>query len=308
MVRVEMARTCVDPDMSILLAILTAAWLMPGLQAKANDHRPIWLPDGRGIVVMSDRTGDWELYRMALDGSGLERLTRHPGWDGYADVSPDGRWLLFDRNDDRDGKRVIRLDLVSRKERELLRFSRDGGGTHWSPDGTRVAYWEDAGDGRDIYLTDADGARRTRVTRTPESEHGPVFSRDGHRLTVVVNLASGTAIDDMALDGTGRRRLLTVPGRLYGLSRSPDGASLAFNAEEGGHQRLLVMNTDGTNRRRLSGASDVDHLPVWSKDGKTLMFTTERGDREFIQLLDVDTNRRRDLNTGAVTRGGRWDE
>jgi TolB protein len=283
--------------MRIFMAVAAVAWVLPALQSQDTTHRPIWLPDGRSIVFMSYRTGDWELYRIGLDGGGLERLTTHAGWDGYADASPDGRWLVFDRQDDRNGKRIVRLDLRSRDERELRRFGRDGGGAHWSPDGTRIVYWEDPGDGRDIYLMDPDGGRPTRITRTPEAEHGAVFTPNGTRLTVVVGLDSGTAIDEMALDGSKRRRLLAMPGRLYGLSWAPDGATLAFNAEEGGQQRLFLVDADGTNRRRLSAEHDVDHLPQWSKDGRTLLFTTERGDREVVQLLDVATGSRRDVRT-----------
>ncbi|NNF58686.1 MAG: hypothetical protein HKN04_10640, partial [Rhodothermaceae bacterium] len=45
-------------------------------------------PDGRWIAFGSARTDDWEVYRVRPDGTGLERLTASPGFDG------DPVWIL----------------------------------------------------------------------------------------------------------------------------------------------------------------------------------------------------------------------
>jgi dipeptidyl aminopeptidase/acylaminoacyl peptidase len=42
-----------------------------------------WSPDGKEIVFQSDRDGNFEVYKMAADGSNPRRLTNHPIWDGW---------------------------------------------------------------------------------------------------------------------------------------------------------------------------------------------------------------------------------
>ncbi|MCL2389169.1 MAG: Tol-Pal system beta propeller repeat protein TolB, partial [Elusimicrobia bacterium] len=46
--------------------------------ARSNVN-PTWSPDGRFLVFSSNRTGRWELYIMAIDGSGTRKLAEIPG-------------------------------------------------------------------------------------------------------------------------------------------------------------------------------------------------------------------------------------
>ena len=50
---------------------------------------------GNRIIFMSMRDGNWELYGMNLDGSGLQRLTFNSANDGLPDFSPDGQTVAF---------------------------------------------------------------------------------------------------------------------------------------------------------------------------------------------------------------------
>ena len=48
-----------------------------------------------GKVEMHLRGGDYEIYVIHPDGTGLKRLTRSPGNDAHASFSPDGEWIAF---------------------------------------------------------------------------------------------------------------------------------------------------------------------------------------------------------------------
>ncbi|HHB89762.1 MAG TPA: hypothetical protein ENK60_00480 [Anaerolineae bacterium] len=63
---------------------------------------PIPSPNGRYIVFMSQRDGNWELYRINADGSGLRRLTKNGANDGLPVWTGDGSTILF--VSDRDGE------------------------------------------------------------------------------------------------------------------------------------------------------------------------------------------------------------
>jgi hypothetical protein len=63
--------------------------------AGSSDTNPEASPDGRHVVFMSSRDGNWEVYRVEIDGSHLQRLTRNPANDGLPAWSPDGRHVAF---------------------------------------------------------------------------------------------------------------------------------------------------------------------------------------------------------------------
>ena len=53
-------------------------------RASAAEKYPAWSPDSSFLVVASDRTGNFQLYRMNLTGGDWRRLTM----DTYSNLSP----------------------------------------------------------------------------------------------------------------------------------------------------------------------------------------------------------------------------
>jgi TolB protein len=66
-----------------------------------GDTNPDVSPDGQQVVFMSRRSGNWDIYRVGIDGSNLTRLTTDPANDGLPIWSPDGKTVAF--VSDRDG-------------------------------------------------------------------------------------------------------------------------------------------------------------------------------------------------------------
>lgn len=75
-------------------------------------------PNGRLLAFMSERDGNWEIYRIGVDGEGLQRLTNNAANDGLPAWSPDGRsiafasdrggpWALWVMNADGSGQRQL---------------------------------------------------------------------------------------------------------------------------------------------------------------------------------------------------------
>lgn len=60
-----------------------------------EDTAPALSPDGTQVAFMSRRDGNWEIYIVNVDGSGLQRLTNNSAQDGLPTWSPDGKLLAF---------------------------------------------------------------------------------------------------------------------------------------------------------------------------------------------------------------------
>jgi TolB protein len=167
-----------------------------------NEGWPTWSPDGQQIAFHSDQSGDWEIWAINLDGSGLTNLSNHPGDDRYPAWSPAGDKIAFttERDGDSDvwvmnadGSNPINLTNSPGQDRYAM----------WSRDGARIAF-NTSRDGNDeIYVMNADGSRQTNVTNSPDKEGLADWSPGGERLVLysdrpgnkdifVLNLVNGT--------------------------------------------------------------------------------------------------------------------
>jgi Tol biopolymer transport system component len=65
------------------------------LSDDSTDTAPAVSPDGKQIAFMSQRDGDWNIYVVNSDGTGLKQLTDDPADDGLPAWSPDGKAIAF---------------------------------------------------------------------------------------------------------------------------------------------------------------------------------------------------------------------
>ncbi|HEY9336197.1 MAG TPA: amidohydrolase, partial [Kribbella sp.] len=100
----------VSPDGKWLaFDLATAIWVTPaagGTSRRLTDDlqdatRPRWSPDGRSIVFQSYRDGNFHLWSIRPDGTGLRQLTSGRYDHREPHVTPDGRSIIFssDRGD-----------------------------------------------------------------------------------------------------------------------------------------------------------------------------------------------------------------
>ncbi len=98
---------------------------------------PSWSRDGR-LVFQSNRDGNWELYVMNADGSGLRRVTDDEG-DGEPSWSPTGDRIAFVRNKD--------VYVMPSSGGHAHKVADNADWPSWSPDGRFLTY-EARWDGR----------------------------------------------------------------------------------------------------------------------------------------------------------------
>ncbi|MFY9973452.1 MAG: hypothetical protein WAK53_04290 [Chromatiaceae bacterium] len=63
--------------------------------SNASDIHPRWSPDGSRLAFSSNRTGRYEIWTVAADGSDARQVTDGPGEKTWPTWSPDGTRILF---------------------------------------------------------------------------------------------------------------------------------------------------------------------------------------------------------------------
>jgi Tol biopolymer transport system component len=136
-----------------------------GLKVLAPGNEPAWSPDGRRIAFTRTRcTADIcgaDLYVMAADGSGVQRLTNVSPFDGASAPawSPDGTRIAY----------VRRCCFLLGEGSGLATIGPEGGLSHllhagtiigrpvWAPDGSAIVFAEGSGAGIDAMIMPAAG-------------------------------------------------------------------------------------------------------------------------------------------------------
>jgi Tol biopolymer transport system component len=210
----------------------------------ADDHEPIWSPDGSRIVFNSTRKGSTDLYQKASDLAGNEKLLLADPFQKWPESwSPDGRFLAYYRlgppSPNANGLWVLPMF----GDRKPFSFVGSSSSTvyrsQFSPDGHWVAYASDESRRFEVYVTPFPGPGGKFLISTA-SGNDPRWQRDGKEIFYVsekqMMAATVTATGASFLVGAARplfdlRALPTDQGRaVYDVS--PDGQRFLVNAVE----------------------------------------------------------------------------
>ncbi len=93
-----------------------------------------WSPDGRFLVYTGQRNGDFDIYRIAVDGGAETQLTTAPGLDDGPEYTPDGGYIYF--NSVRSGTMQIwRMRADGSAQEQVTDDAYNNWFPHISPDG-----------------------------------------------------------------------------------------------------------------------------------------------------------------------------
>ena len=150
-----------------LAAVVLAFWLAGPSRASFGSTAAGMPKSSWRLALTSNREGDSEIYSVGADGSSARRLTRTPGFDGAGPWSPDGRKILYYRN--QGGVWVMNADGSGKRnltpeQRASTRRAR------WSPDGRQVVFTTDRDGNNEVYVMNADGSKQRNLSPSPSSE------------------------------------------------------------------------------------------------------------------------------------------
>lgn len=255
-----------------------------GSEAKRLTHSPGTVraagpevsPDGKTFLYFSNQTGDYEIYRMPIEGGTPVRLTDSPGVDEVPTWSPAGDAIYFTSR--RDG------------QRETYRMSSDGSdveritygapeayhyGGRLDPAGRNLWVLSNSGGGTHIHRLQPDGTGEVRLT----APWGP------------------TPADPAMSEACGGFSRLGQPHWSWARNE------IVFPGDCNGDARSIYVYSvaDDTLRRLRVGVEDPDS-PAWSYAGDRIAFNgrDETGSRD-LYMYHLDSGL-----TERVTEGGAW--
>lgn len=200
---------------------------------------------------------EYDIFTATPDGKNIRPLTKTPGYDAEATVSPNGKKIIF--TSERDGDLdLYSMDANGKNVKRLTNELGYDGGAFYSPDSKQIVYRasypttpEDVKKYKDllaqhlivpttfeIWVMNADGKNKRQVTKLSAASFAPFFTPDGKRIIFCTNF--------FATDPRKRN----------------------FD--------LAMINVDGTGLERITFNETFDGFPMFSPDGKKLVFASNR--------------------------------
>jgi dipeptidyl aminopeptidase/acylaminoacyl peptidase len=206
------------------------------------------------------------------------RFTTGPKRDSAPRWSPDGRWLAFLSDREKEKAQLYLIPAEGGEAQRLTDLEEGAGPAVWSPDGARLAF-------------------AARVPRESAPEDEAAKKRWEQRPRVVTRAHYKTDGSGFNLDATSHLFVASVEGLLRGEAEqppkvvqitfgegdcrapawSPDGARLAYCRDRDGqadfHRAdIWIAGGDGSDDRRLTAGVGRATSPSWSPDGSRIAF------------------------------------
>jgi len=270
-----------------------------------------WSADSKKILaVVSENDVQQMVWISASDGS-IQHIASFNGeslgYPGKFDISPDGRFIAYDRPqaENTSQRDIVVFDLDKNIETSLVEHPADDKLLGWTPDGSGVLFASDRTGSWDTWLLQVPGGKPQGFPKLAKQGIGDVrpigFTPDGSYYYAQERILEDVFTARLDLE-TGEVLSEPVPVRQTGATDchdwSPDGKYLAYCERRADESRIIHIRTLATGRDRTL----ADQLPYirwlrWSLDGGSILIDgATRGDSQgVISKIDVRTGGHSDL-------------
>ncbi len=199
----------------------------------------------------------YDIYTALPDGSDLKPLTRTPGYDAEATVSPDGKRIVFTSVRDGDLE-LYSMNLDGTDVQRLTHEKGYDGGAFYSPDSRHIVY----------------------------RAHHPADPKEIARYEMLLSegLIEPKALEIMvmAADGSGKKQVTRNGKANFAPYFHPNGKQIIFasnmNDPQGRNFDIFLVNVDGTGLEQITFNDTFDGFPMFNQAGTRLVFCSNRHD------------------------------
>jgi Tol biopolymer transport system component len=221
-----------------------AAMECPPNPEPRDDHKYLW-----AIYP------EFDIFIADLKGNITEQLTKEPGYDAEATVSPDGKMIVFTstRNGDLD---LYTCNIDGSNVKQVTDQLGYDGGAFFSPDSKKLVF------------------RASRPKTTDEIKEYKDLLAQG--LVMPTNME----ICVCNIDGSGFKQITHLGKANWAPFFTPSGNKIIFSSNhqsaKGYDFHLFMINLDGTGIEQVTSESHFNAFPMFSPDGKKLVWSSNR--------------------------------
>ncbi len=254
--------------------LLTHLWIAPEgdavrarrVSSGLGSHKQIrWTPDGK-LAVAAFGNKNIDIYLREADGAEIEQLTVNAGTNWGQEVSPDGRFIVFDS--DRTGDfHIWRMDADGGNPVQLT----NGNGEKFaeiSPDGKWVVYT--AFQDWTLWKVSIEGGAPVQIAKSYARQSA--ISPDGKWIVYMASESNRQVV--MPFEGGSPVKIFDLPPDaplLQPVRWSPDSQSLQFIVKREGVENIWQLPLNGGSPKQITNfTADRIFSYDWSDDGKTL--------------------------------------
>ena len=221
-----------------------------------NDWPTSWIPDSKSVLFFSDRSGNWNIYKQALDQDSAEPLVSTPQLEIAPRMSADGAWIIY-------GSFGKPEDVGVATPAQVRRIPVSGGPS-------------------ELVMTE-------RVWGDPRCARAPAnLCVEGEPAEDQTHLVFA-AFDPVKGRGLEVARIETQSGLRYNWDLSPDGSQIALLFPNGENRIRLVPLGRGAPRdlvvREWSAFSSG---PDWAPDGKGFYVSSRSARGATLLYIDLE--------------------
>jgi TolB protein len=230
-------------------------------------YYPSFAPDGKSVVYSAFLQGNfYEIYEFNLASGDAKKLTNRYGGLSSPEISPDGKFIIFETLSANATKNVIwRMDRNGENADKISRTI--GWEPTWSPDGEYVLFVSDLDGFPQLFRSRANGKDLHKVGDLIVGGRGD-WSPDGQWIVTYGGDPGNREIYMMNVDGLNAHVISPASGNSQEPSFSPDGQWIAFTAYydhlgDANGCEIYIMRSDGSDLRRLTDNDTCDSQPRW---------------------------------------------
>jgi beta-lactamase regulating signal transducer with metallopeptidase domain/Tol biopolymer transport system component len=283
----------------------------------------MWTPDGKQILgAFYKGDEDMQFVTFSIEDGSMQVLhtfeTSWNFWKSGMAISPDGRYIAYDRAQEKDSedKDIYILDIEHNKTECVVQHAANDRLLGWTPDNNYLFFASNRkrgfpgnfsiSDTLDAYLlpvTDGvrQGAPELIKHNIPSKIRPKGFTRDGGYYYAVEFSTTEAAVAEVDMQ-TGK--LLTKPqavgqtGTDFSPAWSPDGRHLAYSVHQPDESGIIrIRNMETSQERELDPDLPSFFSLRWSPDGKFFLvsiFESMYNQKfpQFIYRIDASTGER----------------
>ncbi|MCH7565283.1 MAG: PD40 domain-containing protein [Gemmatimonadetes bacterium] len=263
---------------------------------------PVWWPDGKHVLFVSNRDGTRDIYQVAIAERGEPhgtplRLTA--GLNAHTiDLSADGARLTYSAfthianlwalEIPSQGPTSIGQARPVTNETQVIELAER------SPDDAWIAFDSNREGNQDIYRMPATGGEPQRLTTHPSDDYYPSWSPSGREIAFYSLRRGNRDVFVMPADGGALQQLTDDPAQDRQPDWSPNGNAIAFTSDRTGRNELYLItrnagSTQWSTPEKLTTQGGFE--PDWSPDGNEIVYVEGGGGN--VWRLSLESRERR---------------